>query len=109
MKDFDAARAAYERLLGEENVQSTHERIVLAFGEGADIELISHAEAQRRQIAQSARGDDYLASATLLVDDLKVTALVFDANGINYEYASADVLRVSPSDACGACLYFKQA
>ena len=109
VKDFDAARSAYERLLGKENVQSTHERIVLGFGEGADIELISHAEAQRRQIAQPARGDAYLASATLLVDDIKVTAVVFDANSIRYEYASADVLRVNPSDACGACLYFKQA
>ncbi|MGK0149641.1 VOC family protein [Pseudomonas putida] len=109
VKDFNQARDAYIRLLGSDRVHHSHERIVLAFSEGADIELVSQAEAVRRGIAQTTRGDAYLACATLLVTDVKVTAMVFDANGIDYRYVSGDVLQVDPAHACGACFYFKQA
>lgn len=109
VEDFEEARFAYTRLLGAERVQASRERIVLSFPEGADIELINQQEATRRRIEQTTRGNAYLASATLLVKQVKVTAKVFEDNGVRYEYVAGDVLWVDPADACGACLFFKQA
>ncbi|GLO53544.1 dioxygenase [Pseudomonas putida] len=109
VEDFEEARFAYTRLLGAERVEAGRDRIVLSFPEGADVELITQQEASRRRIAQTVRGSAYLASATLLVNDVKVTAQVFDSNGVRYEYVAGDVLQVDPADACGACLFFKQA
>lgn len=109
VQDFEEARFAYTRLLGPERVQADRERIVLSFPEGADVELVSQHEALRRDIAQTVRGSAYLASATLLVKQVKATAELFERNAIRYEHVAGDVLRVDPVDACGACLFFKQA
>ncbi|MFR0672070.1 VOC family protein [Enterobacterales bacterium AW_CKDN230030176-1A_HGKHYDSX7] len=109
VEDFEEARFAYTRLLGPARVQADRERIVLSFPEGADVELIGQQEAVRRNIAQTVRGPTYLASATLLVKQVKATAELFGRNGIRYEHVAGDVLRVDPADACGACLFFKQA
>lgn len=109
VSDFNAAENAYQRLLGSANVKREHDRIWLNFGEGADIELISEAEAKVRGDAHSGRGDDYLASATLLVSNIDETLKVFDSNSVKYQFAGDGILRVDPRDACGAHLYFKQA
>ena len=108
VSDFDEARRAYERLLGPENVRREAQRLLLDFGEGADVELISPEEAARRGDAQPARGDAYIASATLLVSDLASTRRCFDGNGIRFRQAD-DQIAVDPADACGAHLYFRQA
>lgn len=105
--DFDAAQATYERLLGPGNVRRAPDRLWLDFGEGADVELISPAEAERRGDAQPARGDAYIASATLLVRDLAATRRVFEHNGILYRQAG-DQIAADPADTCGAHLYFRQ-
>ena len=104
--DFDAAAETYRRLLGPENVRHEGDRIRLRFGEGADVELIGHAEAERRGDAQPARGDAYIASATIRVKDAAATARLFDVNGIGYRRVG-DALAVDPADACGAHLYFR--
>lgn len=105
--DFDAAQAVYSRLLGAEHVRRETERLWLDFGDGADVELISAAEARRRGDDQPARGDAYLASATLLVKDLVKTRAVLTAGGIRYREVDGQ-LAVDPRDACGAHLYFRQ-
>lgn len=107
--DFDAAEAAYNTLLGAENVRREADRIWLNFGEGADVELISSSEAEARGDANPARGDAYLACATLLVKDVTETARTFDTNGIRFDRKADGSLRVDPAHACGAHLYFKQA
>ncbi|NBA96557.1 VOC family protein [Pseudomonas sp. R5(2019)] len=108
VSDFDAAEDAYNSLLGAENVRRETDRIWLNFGEGADVELITPVEAEQRGDANPARGDAYLASATLLVKNIDETAKVFSANGIRFEPVADGTLRVDPADACGAHLYFKQ-
>jgi len=105
--DFDAAQAAYERLLGAQNVKREKDRLWLDFGEGADVELISPQEAERRGDAQPVRGDSYMASATLLVKDIVATRHLFEGNGIRFRKVD-DQVAVDPSHACGAHLYFKQ-
>ncbi|AWQ03422.1 putative dioxygenase [Bordetella bronchiseptica MO149] len=109
VSDFDAAAAAYTRLIGAENVTRGDDHILLDFGAGADIELIGPAEAQRRGDAQPQLGDAYLASATLLVKDAAATAALFEANGVRFARQPGGELKVDPADACGAHLYFKQA
>ncbi|MGO4396078.1 VOC family protein [Variovorax sp. M-6] len=106
--DLDGAESAYHRLLGPENVRREADRIWLDFGEGADVELITPQEAQDRGDAQPARGEAYIASATILVKDLEQTARLFDANRIGFR-RRGESLAVEPADACGAHLYFKQA
>lgn len=105
VSDFAAAEAAYTRLLGADKVRREADRIRLDFGEGADVELITPREAEARGDAQPARGEAYIASATLLVKDVAQTARVFDANGIAFRRVGA-TLAVEPSHACGAHLYF---
>lgn len=107
VRDFDAAEEAYVRLLGSHNVTREADRLWLRFGEGADVELITHQEAERRGDAQPARGDEYMASATLLVEDLNATEALFRNNGIRFRKVE-DTLAVDAADACGAHLYFKQ-
>lgn len=107
VKDFDAAQAAYTLLLGAQNVKRESHKLWLDFGEGADVELITAAEAERRGDAQPARGDAYMASATLLVKDLGVTKRLFERNGIRFRDVEG-ALAVDSADACGAHLYFKQ-
>ncbi len=107
VRDFDAAQAAYTRLLGAHNVKREADRIFLDFGEGADVELIAPEEAERRGDAQPVRGD-YMASATLLVKDLANTEKWFADNAIGYRQVNGQ-LAVEPADACGAHLYFQQA
>lgn len=109
VSDFDAAAAAYVRLIGADNVRREPDRILLNFGEGADIELIDEAEAQRRGDAQPQLGRDYLASATLLVRDARATAALLRENGIRFQERGDGLLKVEPEDACGAHLYFRQA
>jgi hypothetical protein len=109
VSDFDAAEAAYNKLLGALNVRREHDRIWLNFGEGADVELISAEEAEQRGDANPVRGSAYLASATLLVKNIDRTAQLFFENGIHFESLASSVLRVDPADACGAHLYFRQA
>lgn len=109
VENFEEAQFAYTRLLGPGRVQGSRERIVLSFPEGADVELISHQEAVRRNIQQTVRGSAYLASATLLVKQVQATAQLFERNAVGYQYVARDVLQVDPNDACGACLFFKQA
>lgn len=106
--DFDAAEAAYIMLLGAVNVRRENDRIWLNFGEGADVELISAAEAEQRGDANPIRGSAYLASATLLVKNIDETAQLFFENGIRFKSLTSGALRVDPLDACGANLYFKQ-
>lgn len=106
--DFDAAQKAYDRLLGPENVRREQDRLFLDFGEGADVELISHEEARRRGDAQPALGAEYMAAAALLVRNLDATKRVFEANGIRFRTVGEQIA-VNPDDACGAHLYFKQA
>lgn len=108
VSDFDAAQQAYERLLGPQNVQREADRLWLDFGEGADVELITPQEAARRGDDQPARGDAYMASATLLVRDIAQTQRVFAHNGIRFRQVDG-ALAVAPQDACGAHLYFRQA
>ncbi|MBV7427360.1 MULTISPECIES: VOC family protein [unclassified Acidovorax] len=107
VSDFDAAENAYQRLLGAKNVKRQSDRLWLDFGEGADVELITPAEAQSRGDAQPARGRDYMASATLLVKDLARTEQLFKTNGVRFRQVG-ELLAVEPEDACGAHLYFKQ-
>lgn len=106
--DMDVAEATYQRLLGEAHVKRENDRIWLDLGEGADIELIAPAEAASRGDAQPARGDAYIASATLLVTHIETTQLVFEQNGIRFRRVNG-TLAVDPLDACGAHLYFQQA
>lgn len=106
--DFDEAERLYVRLIGAENVSRSGNRIMLNFGEGADIELIDQVEAQRRGDAQPNLGDAYLASATLLVNDIAHTSELLAANGIRFQ-ENDNTLKVDPIDACGAHLYFQQA
>ena len=106
--DMAGAERTYQRLLGSEHVNRESDRIRLDLGEGADIELITPLEASTRGDAQPARGDAYIASATLLVRDVEKTAQLFQANGIRFRRVAQD-LRVDPADACGAHLYFRQA
>jgi len=108
VSDFDQAERVYKHLLGAENVRREDHRILLNFGEGADIELIDADEAARRGDAQPQRGESYLASATLLVKDIAVTERVFTSNGIAFQ-RKGDALAVAAAEACGARLYFKQA
>ncbi|SFC63440.1 Glyoxalase-like domain-containing protein [Polaromonas sp. OV174] len=108
VRDFDAAQAAYTRLLGGENVKREENRIFLDFGEGADVELISPEEVERRGDAQPARGDAYMAAATLLVKDIQITEKTFQDNAIRFRKVDGQ-LAVNPEDACGAHLYFQQA
>lgn len=108
VRDFDGAQQAYERLLGAHNIKREAQRLWLDFGEGADIELISPEEAAARGDAQPARGDAYMASATLLVKDVAATRRLFEGNRIRFRQAG-EQLAVDPADACGAHLYFKQA
>jgi hypothetical protein len=107
VSDFDAAESAYNRLLGSENVRAEADRLWLAFGEGAQVELISPQEAERRGDAQPTRGESYIASATIKVKDVEVTSRLFDANAIRYRRIE-DSLAVEASYACGAHLYFKR-
>ena len=107
VKDFEAAESAYKRLLGADNVKRESDRLWLDFGEGADVELITHAEAKQRGDAQSGRGDAYIASACIRVADLDTAARIFDSNGIRYRQIQ-ETLSVAPDDACGAHLYFKR-
>jgi hypothetical protein len=107
VSDFDGAQQAYERLLGAQNVKRAADRLWLDFGEGADVELITPEEAARRGDAQPARGDAYMASATLLVRDIQQTQRVFEHNGIRFRQVDG-ALAVDPADACGAHLYFQQ-
>lgn len=106
--DFDDAEAAYIKLLGTHNVRREKDRIWLNFGEGADVELITAVEAEERGDSNPVRGSAYLASATLLVKNIDVTAQLFFENGIRFESLAGGALRVDPLDACGAKLYFKQ-
>ncbi|VWX63213.1 Glyoxalase-like domain-containing protein [Burkholderiales bacterium 8X] len=106
--DMEGAAGTYRRLLGAAHVEHVSGRIVLTLEEGADIELITPAEAASRGDAQPLRGDAYIASATLLVTDLQKTARVFERNGIDFREAR-EMLAVDPLHACGAHLYFKQA
>jgi len=106
--DFDAAADAYEKLIGAGNVYRKADRILLDFGEGADIELISPQEAERRGDAQPQLGDAYLASATLLVKDLAQTKAVLEGNGIRIRSREEGLLAIEPADACGAHLYFQE-
>ncbi|UVJ46399.1 VOC family protein [Pseudomonas sp. LS1212] len=108
VSDFDAARVAYDRLLGPERVCCQTDRLLLGFGEGADIELISPAEAQARGDANPARGEAYLAAATLLVRDIEETSKLFERNDVSFHSTADGLLRVDPAHACGARLYFKQ-
>ncbi|MEB2401109.1 MAG: VOC family protein [Alcaligenaceae bacterium] len=107
VSDFDQAETAYVKLLGADNVRRGPDRILLNFGEGADIELISPSEAERRGDAQERLGDAYLASATLLVKDIGRSEALFAANGIRYRKVDDRSLAVDPADACGAHLYFQ--
>lgn len=107
VKDFDAAESAYQRLLGIDKVSREPGRLWLDFGEGADVELITHAEAEERGDEQPARGDAYIASASIRVKDLNATASIFNSNGVHYRQ-SRGTLAVAPDDACGAHLYFTQ-
>ncbi|WP_248796475.1 VOC family protein [Pseudomonas sp. MWU13-2105] len=109
VSDFDGAESAYNKLLGAESVRREAGRIWLNFGEGADIELITPAEALQRGDDHPVRGDAYLASATLMVKDIATTAQVFYANNIRFRAEVDGSLRVDPQEACGAHLYFKQA
>ncbi|WP_077000442.1 VOC family protein [Variovorax sp. KK3] len=108
VKDFDAAEKAYTLLLGAQNVKRQADRLWLNFEEGANVELITAAEAERRGDAQQARGDAYLAAATLLVKDVAETRRLFEGNGVRFREVEG-VLAVNAADACGAHLYFKQA
>lgn len=107
VSDFDAAQKAYELLLGPQNVKREADRLWLDFGEGADVELITAEEAARRGDDQPARGEAYMASATLRVKDIAQTRQVFEANGIRFRQVG-QALAVDPADACGAHLYFQQ-
>lgn len=107
VSDMEAAASTYANLLGERKVCRESNRLLLKFGEGADIELISQTEAEERGDAQATRGESYMASASLWVKDINVTRTVFQTNGIRYKTV-ADQLAVDPKDACGARLYFKQ-
>jgi catechol 2,3-dioxygenase-like lactoylglutathione lyase family enzyme len=106
--DMDLAESAYNRLLGPENLRREADRIWLDFGEGADIELISPQEAEERGDEQLARGDAYIASATILVRDIQETVEVLESNGVKFRRVD-DLVAVDPSDACGAHLYFRGA
>ena len=106
--DFDAAQQVYERLLGTQKVKRDEHRLMLDFGEGADVELIDQDEAERRGDAQHDRGDAYMASATLLTKDPEAAKAVFEKNGIRFREVGG-MLAVNPADACGAHLYFKAA
>lgn len=108
ISDFDAAQTAYNKLLGPEKVRRDIDRIWLNFGEGADVELISAEEAESRGDAHPNRGDAYLAAATLLVKDIVKTTHLFEENSIRYTLVAEGRLKVDPSDACGAHLYFQQ-
>lgn len=107
VKDFDAAQKAYELLLGPQNVKRESNHLRLDFGEGADVELITAEEAEKRGDDQPARGDAYMASATLLVKDLAQTRRVFQENGIRFREVGKTIA-VNPEDACGAHLYFEE-
>lgn len=106
--DMDGAERTYQRLLGPEHVRREPGRIWLDLGVGADIELITPAEAAERGDAQPARGEAYIASATLLVRDIAATVDLFAVNGISFRRVGPE-LAVDPAQACGAHLYFKQA
>lgn len=108
VSDFDAAEQAYTRLLGAEHVRREDGRIWLNFGGGADIELIDAGEARLRSDAQPNLGDSYLASATLLVRDVALTAKLFETNDVRFQHLGAGTLKVDPADACGAHLCFAQ-
>jgi len=105
--DFDVAEDAYTRLLGPENVRREPDRMWLRFGEGADVEMITPEEAAQRGDAQPARGDAYMASATIRVSDVHASARLLEANGIRFRSVD-DSIAVDPRDACGAHLYFAQ-
>ena len=108
VRDFDAAEAAYTLLLGVENVKRKEDCIYLDFGEGADVELISPEEAERRGDAQPARGDSYMPAATLLVKDIQTTEKVVLDNCIRFRKVNGllavDLLwpRCGASDRAGA-------
>lgn len=108
VEDFDEAEAAYGRLLGPDRVVRQPDRILLRFDEGADVELISHAEARRRGDDQPRRGPAYLASATLLVKDVAATEQLFTRNRLDFRRLDDGTLALAPAEACGAHLYFKQ-
>ncbi|KAE8754961.1 VOC family protein [Paraburkholderia madseniana] len=107
VSDMESARDTYVRLLGAEAVHFDGEKIHIDLKEGADIELISPAEAEKRGDAHPARGDAYIAAATLLVDDLQKTKAVFDQNGIAYR-AAGELIAVDPAFACGTHFYFEE-
>lgn len=107
VSDFEQAEAAYTRLLGGENVRRETDRMWLRFGEGAEVEMITHEEAQRRGDAQPARGESYIASATIRVKDLEATARFLEASGVRHRAVDRSIA-VDPLDACGAHLYFAQ-
>lgn len=107
VSDFGEAETAYVKLLGADNVRRGADRILLNFGEGADIELISPDEAERRGDAQQSLGDAYLASATLLIKDIDRTEAWFVDQGIRFDKVDGQTLAVDPADACGAHLYFR--
>ncbi len=108
VKDFDAAESIYSKLLGAENVHREQDRITLTFGIGADIELIDEEEAARRGDNHEGRGEDYLASATLLVKDLAVAKSTLEQNGIRFQETKTNLIRIDPRDACGSVIYFSQ-
>ena len=108
LSDMDGAEHVYRKLLGADCVRRADGRMWLNLGAGADIEFIGPAEAAARGDDQPARGGAYIASATLLVQNVGKTAELFDANGVAFRRVGAE-LAVDPKDASGAHLYFRQA
>lgn len=105
VSSLDEAEAAYSVLLGPDIISRNSTGLWMTFSGGSSIELILAEEATRRGDAQSARGRNYIAAATVTVRSLAVLETMLMSNGITYRRV-ANAIASAPEFACGARLYF---
>jgi catechol 2,3-dioxygenase-like lactoylglutathione lyase family enzyme len=108
VEDPAATKQAYEKLLSPDAVKERDGGLRLELGNGAAIDVVSQASADKDGIAIQGASLPYIPAMALAVRDIGATKDVLNRNGVPFtEKGSA--IRVGPEHTCGVFVDFAEA